>query len=350
MIREHFLTIDEADAWSKHLPCSRSVFGSHGFARINRAFRGSSPRLYVAQTDDSTICYPVLFRSISELPFASGTEGKWDTTTPDFTGPIVSGQAPELVSAFPALRDAAFLQEGVVAEFAHLHPWGEIAPLLRAGREYSREIVWVDTSLNPGELWNTQFEHSCRKNIRTAQKQNVKIREGSTDDHIREFYRIYLATMKRANALPAYYFSFEFFKAFRDEIPDNCRFVMAEVRDQIVAGTLYLHDDNDVYSYLGGADAEFQNVRPTNLLIWETIQWAHNAGKKRLILGGGYRPDDGIFRFKATFSQRRQSFHVYKRVHREGDYTLLDRLYREHHAIQDAPIAYFPSYRDIGNA
>jgi hypothetical protein len=348
MIREHFLTLSEADKWDKYLPPSRSVFGSLGYARICDAFRNCSPRLYIVESGEAAICYPILLRSLSNLAFANGIKEKWDTTTPDFTGPMMCGIEPALTDAFPSLRDEAFRQEGVVAEFAHLHPWREAAALLSEGCVYNREIVWIDTRLSPEELWRTHFEHSCRKNIQTAQKQGVRVFEGSTDEHIREFYRIYKATMQRKNAQHAYYFSFEYFKAFREEIPNNCRFAMAEYRDRIVAATLYLHDDNDVFSFLGGADAEFQQVRPTNMLVWETIYWANSAGKKRLILGGGYVPDDGIFRFKSTFSRLRKPFHVYKRIHLERDYRLLDKRCREHYAMNSEPIGYFPSYRYIG--
>jgi lipid II:glycine glycyltransferase (peptidoglycan interpeptide bridge formation enzyme) len=156
--------------------------------------------------------------------------------------------------------------------------------------------------------------------------------------------------MKRNNALPVYYFCLDFFKAFRDELPDNCKFMMAEYRDKIVAATLYLHDDNDVFSFLGGADAEVQHVRPTNLLIWETIRWANLAGKRRFILGGGYRPNDGILRFKSTFSRFQEPFYVYRKVHMKEEYNLLDRRCREHNALGGEPIGYFPSYRCVENA
>jgi len=350
MIREHFLTTSEADSWNKHLPAERSVFGSLGYARICENFRNCSPRLYVVAMNNASICYPIHLRSISDLPFESTTEGRWDTTTPEFTGPIAHDCEPALAIAFPLFRDEAFRQEGVIAEFAHLHPWGKTEALLSKGREYNRKIVWVDTELSPDVLWSTHCEHSCRKNIKTALGHGVKIVEGTTDDHICEFYRIYIDTMKRNNALPAYYFCLDFFKAFRDELPGNCRFAMAEYRDRIVAATLYLHDDNDVFSFLGGADAESQQLRPTNLLIWETIRWANLAGKRRLILGGGYRPNDGIFRFKSTFSKFQESFYVYRKIHREQEYNLLDQRCREHNALSDEPIGYFPSYRYIENA
>jgi serine/alanine adding enzyme len=350
MIRERFLTTGDAESWNKFLPANRSVFGSHGYARICEAFRNCTARLYIAQMGEASICYPVFLRSLSDLDFAADLEGKWDTTTPEFTGPMMFGYEPSLAETFPVLRDEAFRRERVIAEFAHLNPWRDSASLLPEGSEYNREIVWVNTSLMPEELWSTHVEHSCRKNIKTAQANEVRIFEGTTDQHLQAFHRIYKATMRRNNALPAYFFSLDFFRAFRNELPDNSRFALAESHDQIVAATLYLHDEEEVFSFLGGADAEFQHLRPSNLVIWETIRWAHYAGKKRLILGGGYKPGDGIFRFKSTFSRFRKSFHVYKKIHIEHDYNLLERRRRNHLAMNGEPIGFFPSYRYTGRA
>ena len=120
---------------------------------------------------------------------------------------------------------------------------------------------------------------------------------------------------------------------------------MAEYKDRIVAATLYLHDDENVFSFLGGADPEFQMTRPTNLVIWDTIRWAHSTGKKRFILGGGYKENDGIFRFKSTFSKHRQPFQVYKKVHRPEEYRLLEQMCREQNGLMNEPIEYFPAYR-----
>lgn len=351
MISEHFLSTCDAARWKDFLPCSRSVFGSHGYARICERFRNCSPRLYVAKSGESTICYPVYLRSLSDLPFAPDIRGKWDSTSPDFCGPLMRGGDHSLSLQFPSLRDRLFSEHEVIAEFAHLHPWREPEVLPLAECSTNREIVWVDTTLSSETLWTTHCEHACRKNINTAQRQGVTIHEGSNDQHIGEFYRIYRNTMERNNASAAYYFSFEFFKAFRDELPLNSRFTFAEHRGRIVAATLYLHDDENVFSFLGGADAEYQLMRPTNLVIWETIRWAHQAGKKRLILGGGYKENDGIFRFKSTFSKFRKAFQVYKKVHRPDEYHLLDSLCRQRNGLENEAIQYFPAYRfERGNS
>jgi hypothetical protein len=345
MFHEYLLSVRDRELWQKHLPAGRSVFGSWGYARISEAFRNCAPWLYVVESRAAAICYPLLLRSLADLPFRAEIAAEWDSVTPDFTGPIMSGEDAELAAAFPELRNALFRERGIVAEFAHLYPWPNDDTWLQQDRTYNREIVWVDVTLDPEDLWSQHFEHSCRKNISRAKKEGVNVFAGSSDDHLREFHRIYCATMDRNEALPSYYFSREFFQAFRDELPENFRFVFAEYRGEVVAATLYLHDDCDVFSFLGGANAAFQHLRPTNALIWETICWAHAAGKKRFVLGGGYRPDDGIFRFKSTFSRLRQRFYVYRRIHLQPDYTRLERHCREYHGLDDTTIGYFPSYR-----
>jgi hypothetical protein len=297
------------------------------------------------ESGEAAICYPLLLRPLSDLPFRTESGARWDSITPDFTGPLMAGNHADLAAAFPERRNRLFREHGIVAEFAHLHPWSDIEVLLPQGCVYNREIVWVDVTLDPEHLWREHFEHSCRKNINRAEKEGVTVFAGSGDQHVREFCRIYRSTMDRNEALPSYYFSSEFFQAFRDELPENSRFALAEYRGQIVAATLYLHDDYDVFSFLGGADAAFQHVRPTNAVIWETIRWAHAAGKRRLILGGGYRPEDGIFRFKSTFSRLHQPFYVYKQIHLEADYGQLEQHCRQYYGLNGTPISYFPAYR-----
>jgi dTDP-4-amino-4,6-dideoxygalactose transaminase len=191
------------------------------------------------------------------------------------------------------------------------------------------------------------FTYACRKNINRAYKENVRVFAATTADHIREFYRIYIHTMDRNQALNRYYFPLAYFLSFFEQMPDNARYVLAEYRDQIVAATLYLHDDTDVYSYLGGADQAFQQVRPTNAVVYDTITWAQQHEKQRLILGGGYQPDDGIFRFKAGFSPLRARFHVYRHVHLPDEYAQVCTTWLSYYGRHELELDCFPAYRMI---
>lgn len=345
MIRGHFLTVNDEDAWRKYLPEGRSVFGSLGYARICQAHRNFSPRLYVLESGESMISYPLFLRSLTGLPFVGETTARWDAITPDFTGPVTFGDTAELAPAFPTLRSTMLQQQGVVAEFAHLHPWSQAREILQDGCKYNRDIVWVDTSLSPDEIWRDELKVQCRQKIRQAERQGVRVFVASSDDHIREYHRIYSHTMERNSASEAYYFSYDFFRAFREELPQNSRFLLAEYRGQIVGGTLCLYDDTDAFYFLTGTDAKFKHVRPNNALVWELIRWAHVAGKRRLTLGAGNYPDDGLYQFKASFSRARQPFHIYKHIHLVEEYAALEGRFREASGLRSESISYFPVYR-----
>jgi hypothetical protein len=297
-------------------------------------------------SNSASVCYPLLLRSTTGLPFETTASIRWDSTTPEFTGPLLAGSDDRVVDAFSSLCHSLFRSEGIVAEFAHLHPWSSARVALDPNACFhDRDIIWLDLTLSADELWRNQFQHCCRKNIARAAREGVRVFTGSSDACIQEFVRIYTDTMRCRQALPRYYFCHAFFCAVRDELPENSRFVFAEYHNEVIAATLYLYDGTDVFSFLGGADTAFQMVRPSNAIIWNTVQWAREAGKKRLILGGGYKPDDGIFRFKSTFSRLRKAFHVYRRVLLEQDYALLERRCREYYRLSQLADDYFPSYR-----
>jgi lipid II:glycine glycyltransferase (peptidoglycan interpeptide bridge formation enzyme) len=230
----------------------------------------------------------------------------------------------------------------------HLNPWSEGYKLLDPSHVlYNRDIVWVDVSIGPERLWAEHFTYACRKNIKRSEREGIRVFEADCVDHIREFYRIYVGTMIRTNALSQYYFSLEYFLRFFSEMRGHARFTMAERGGQIIGAILYTHDDDNIYSYLGGADAEFQQMRPTNAMIYDTLRWGAAHGKKRLILGGGYQADDGIFRFKSSFSKYVARFSTYRKIHLHEDYRALEKQWCEHYHRDQLQTEYFPSYRWI---
>jgi predicted N-acyltransferase len=347
MYKQHLFTAEDADAWRTFLPSSVSVFGSLEYAEIWQELSGNRACLFVEESNQSSIAYPFFMRPIDSLPFSAHTAVRWDIRTPDFTGPIVQGQdASGKLTGFAERFSRSCQTQGIVAEFAHLHPWIACTELLEdAHLQLDREIVYVDLSLSEEQLWRESFTYACRKNIKRAQREHVEVCEAQTADDIREFHRIYVLTMERNQALDSYYFSLDFFLAFLERMPANARFVLAKCKDRVVAATLYLHDDDSVYSYLGGADHCYQQVRPTNAVIYDTILWAKRQGKKRLILGGGYQPNDGIFRFKSSFSPLTAKFYVYKHIHLLEDYERLCKAWVKYYRRELDRNRYLPAYR-----
>lgn len=339
------LTTRDENAWREILPIRRSVFGSVEYARILEQQHGYQARLFTYERADSRHAYPLLLRPIEPLyPPVSGA--CFDTLSPEYTGPLMVSGSVQDGSGFRSAWAACCRDLGIVAEFAHLHPWdAQVACLDAEGVAVDREIVYVDLTVALDTLREEHFTYACRKNLRRAESEGVEVSPASNVADLDAFCRIYSDTMDRNNALSKYYFSREYFGAFFETLPNNACFMLARYQGKIIAGTLYLHDDSDVYSYLGGADQAYQHARPSNAVVFETIRWAQAQGKRRLILGGGYMPDDGIFRFKASFSPLRAQFNVYRKIHSPSAYRELTQAWERNTGSDPAATRYFPIYR-----
>src|ERR1035437_3559430 len=342
-------TANNITEWRALVPATRSFFGSVEFARIAEEKTGYAARLLVIEGGTARVAVPFLVRPIAGLEFADVGQQRIDVFPPEFTGPILLNSDPSFgQSEFHAALGEACRERRIIADFMHLNPWSEGVGLLDPSLvRYNRDIVFVDVSIGPERLWTEHFVHSCRKNIKRAEREGISVFEADSVDHIREFHRIYIDTMIRTNALSQYHFPLEYFLRFFNEMRNHARFTMAERNGQIIGAILYTHDDDNIYSYLGGADAEFQQMRPTNAMVYDTIRWGAAHGKKRLILGGGYRPDDGIFRFKSSFSKYVARFSTYREVHLPEDYRAIEKQWCKHYHREQLETEYFPSYRWI---
>jgi serine/alanine adding enzyme len=341
------LTTAMTDEWRSQLPASRSVFGSVEFARITEKQYGYTPKLLTCKLGTAKIAYPLFLRPTYLLPIHTAAPAAlWDTLSPEYSGPLLVSDDEIDGAEFQEIWNRTCGCLGIVAEFAHLHPWkAQLACLDSQVLVSDREIVYIDVTEPPERLLKTSFSYACRKNLRRAQSEGLEVYFATDADDIREFHRIYTATMTRNHALVRYFYPLEYFLAFFEEMPNNALFVMARHESKTIAATLYLYDNTDVYSYLGGTDYEYQQMRPSNVVVFEAIRWAHTAGRQRLILGGGYKPDDGIFRFKASFSPLRACFSVYRKVHMPSAYESMCRAWAAQSGLDIAAATYFPAYR-----
>jgi CelD/BcsL family acetyltransferase involved in cellulose biosynthesis len=346
------LSTKEPDRWRALLPAGQSAFGSLEFASIAERHKRGIGRLILFNSKEGhlLVAYPLLLRAVSELPFVGCTSSEaWDAASPEYTGPLALEPCTEVVGrAFRRLFDQYCQDNRIVTEFAHLHPWRTAPGSCRPENVHlDREIIYVDLTQSEEDLWRNSLTRACRKNISRARSEKMRVFAAEKPDQICQFHQIYLHTMDRNQAQTKYYYPLEFFMDFHERMSVNARFALAEHSGKIVAGTLFLHDDHDVFSYLGGAYHADQGVRPTNALIYETIRWARDEGKRRLILGGGYAPNDGIFRFKASFSPLRAGFSVYRQVHMPDRYGSLCAEWAVHHGADPQHDSFFPQYREI---
>lgn len=348
----YVLTTTDAEKWRQVLPADVCVMGSLEYVRIIEQQNGFSARLFVMETGESTVVYPFFVRPVAALPFAADTDRNLqDTFTPEYTGPLFirSGSSRDSEAKKFADTFARYCRtHGIVAEFAHLSPWHDSEDLLDPTCVMmNREIVPVDLTLGEEGLWTRSLTSDARRQTRQAQKAGVAVRWASSLDDVRAFHRLHAGTMDRRQAKESYRIPLEYFVAIFESMPKHAFIALAEYEGHVVAGGLYLHGGTDVYWHLSAVDLEFSRVRPVNKYVWETMLWAVGAGKKRMLLGGGYQPDDGVFRFKAGFSTLRAQFCTYRRVHDEHAYRSLLKAWSAYYGISPSQVGFFPAYRSI---
>lgn len=328
----------------------REVFAHPNYVTL---FADGDARAYCAAlgTDDGGILYPFILRTLDREPY-------WTAELPpatDVTSPYGYGGAfawgtgtGALAAGFWAEVDAWLRERQVVSEFVRFSLFGE--DLLEYPGEIREASTNVVRTLDPrDDLW-TEFEHKVRKNVKKAQRSGVEVELDPVGERLDDFLALYAHTMTRRAASASYRFPKAFFEAIRDGLGGQFMFVHALHGGVMASSELVLVSAERVYSFLGGTRGDAFDVRPNDLLKVEIMRWARAAGKTSFVLGGGYEPDDGIFRYKRSFAPRGLvPFFVGHRVLDDRAYrALVDRRRAWSAATGQAwsPRAgYFPAYR-----
>ena len=195
--------------------------------------------------------------------------------------------------------------------------------------EMSLDEIWMD------------FKQKVRKNVKKANANNLEILIENSGTYLDDFLRIYYSTMDRTEAENDYYFS----KTFYEELnlmKDNVMYFHVLYEGKIVSTELVIYGSENCYSYLGGTDREYFDVRPNDFLKYEVIKWAKEKGLKNFVLGGGYGADDGIFQYKLCLAPNGlYDFYIGRKIFDRDSYDLLVDLRSD----EELNEKYFPLYR-----
>ena len=289
------------------------------------------------RSEGASVLYPFLFRDLRVEPFLVDAA---DTITPyGYGGAFFWGAERESVAArFWDAFDEWAAQRPVVSELVRFALFDD--ELLPYPGEREQRLVNVVRDLAPSadELW-MDFEHKVRKNVKKARRAGVEIEFDQSGARLEDFLRLYAHTLERREAAGRYDFPREFFERIHERLAGQFVYVHALHEGRVVSSELVLLSERNAYSFLGGTDSDAFDLRPNDLLKHETILWAKEAGKSRFVLGGGYRPDDGIFRYKRSFAPNGLvPFYVGRRV-------LQRELYAKLSANVDSSGDFFPAYR-----
>lgn len=210
----------------------------------------------------------------------------------------------------------------------------EFEPLFEAARDYGRKHKWKFLEMRGGkflegaqsssryffhtlslsgteeEVYAT-FRESTRRNIRKSVASGVTVQILTTEQAVREFYRLNQITRREHGLPPQPYLFFE--KIHEHILSQGQGFVaLASYRDATVAAAVYFHiGEKAIYKY-GASDRQYQHLRPNNLVMWEAIRQCISQGVKSLCLGRTDIEHRGLRQFKMGWGVEEHSAGYYR--------------------------------------
>ncbi|WBB71727.1 GNAT family N-acetyltransferase [Micromonospora sp. WMMD1128] len=311
-----------------------------------------APMAAYARTSAGFVLYPFVLRPVDAPHLREAGAGWQDIASPyaaSSGGPFQEGVSEAEAKDFWAAFDEWCRSRRVVTEFARLHVFGDrILPYPGQVRPRLPNVL-RDLRVPADVRWR-EFEHKVRKNVNKARRSGVVVEADPTGARLDDFLAVYSATMDRRGAEETYHFSRAFLEAVIRELTGQFVFFHALHEGRVVSSELALLSADHIWSFLGGTDERAFALRPNDLLKVEMFDWAERHGRIGCLLGGGYRPDDGIFRYKRSFApDTLLTYCTGSRVLNEPAYDALTAAHHREGVRRDPgwqpDPTFFPAYR-----
>jgi Acetyltransferase (GNAT) domain len=258
----------------------------------------------VGEDGGGTILFPLIVRPLAAEPWARPGERRWDAVTPyGYGGPFAFGPGVRDHAAFWRAHAEWCRDERIVTTFARLSLFAEqLAPMLVPVEVRSQNIV-IPLEGGVDALWRG-YESKVRRWVRTAERAGLVVDVDRDGARLDAFLAVYAHTMHRRHADAWYFFPRSFFESIVERLRGHYAFFHTLRGNQVVSSDLVLVSDEHACYFLGGTLAEAFAFGPNYLLKHHVAAWSIAQGKRFCVLGGGYEPGDGVFRYKRAFARR----------------------------------------------
>ncbi len=170
------------------------------------------------------------------------------------------------------------------------------------------ELKTLDLRMPADEeaLW-AGLEVRCRNAVRKAEKSMVEVIETTRlEDWLESYYALSCGVYTRQGKEPP--FTREYFRALWDKLYPRGDLVvlLARFEGRIIAGGIFPRDRQVAYYLDGVSDREYNKVVPNNLVQWEYLKRALQAGVVLYDMVGANIPS--IAKFKQSFGSTERTY------------------------------------------
>jgi hypothetical protein len=153
-------------------------------------------------------------------------------------------------------------------------------------RELEGDVV-LDLRLGAEALLKG-FHANRKRNIQAAVRNGIEVREETTEQDLAAYWDVYSAWTKTDRKEIHHISSFAQAEKVHS-LRENHRRFLASYKGRVIAATGLRFFPGGLIEYANNCSLdEFIHLRPNDLLIWKTIQWACAQGFSRYSLGGSH--------------------------------------------------------------
>ena len=340
------ITVDEEEKWDKIVKSFKKYDVNYriSYAKAFQLHDEGEPLLLYYDDGDTRAINVVLKRDIAGVDIFKDIldTGTWyDLSSPyGYGGFLIEG---DNYNAVNHAYDNYCNEQGFICEFVRFNLFSNYHNYYNGECETRTHNVVRTLELPIDEIM-MDFDHKVRKNIKKAQKSGLEVKIDNTLERIDDFLDIYYATMRRTEANTDFFFPKSFFEML-GTMEDSYIYAYVLYEEKVISTELILYGMENCYSFLGGTDQKYFNLRPNDFLKYEIIKWAISKDLKRFILGGGHGDDDGIFKYKKSLAPNGvYDFYIGKKIFNEDKYNQLVAI-REQEQGCNLDTGYFPKYR-----
>lgn len=166
----------------------------------------------------------------------------------------------------------------------------------------------LKTNKDSDSLWNA-YNKRVRGAVRKSQKSGVEVVDTDSDEHLSEFYKMYLITVKRLGGTPKP-------RALMKFLLQNgiAKLAIATYQDTIVAGLLYLYYNRTVTLWCEASIPEYLQFRPNNAIFHHIITWACQEGYEYVDFGASPPKSKGLIAHKEQYNAHKTDFSSYTKI------------------------------------
>lgn len=176
----------------------------------------------------------------------------------------------------------------------------------------TKETVYVDLTKT------LKLRSTTRHCIEKARNADVLVKRYETPAQVKAFTKIYNDAIERKNGADYWKYKSNFFGSVLSGLgTHNSALFLSSVGEDVESGCILIFDSTNCYYHWAATNGKHSDVGVNHLQVVECLSWARARGLKRFFLGGGITENDGIFTFKAGFSELRLKCESYTKKYKE---------------------------------